>query len=152
VPRVRAQVDVRGHVVEAERLWYDTARWPAFVDGFGHLVRREPQWPEAGSVLWDAKPGGRGRVLERVARHRAGDGQDAEIEDSKLTGTQSVRFAGVGEELVRVSLELTYELKAARSGFQLVASLFVRRALGDSLDRTLRRFAIELAADRELLP
>ena len=83
-------------------------------------------------------------------RYTAGDGQDAEVEDERITGTQSVRFAPYPEGGVGVALELRYQLKRAFPGSALVDAIFIRRAMRDSLARTLRRFAIELAAEREL--
>jgi hypothetical protein len=148
--RARTELEAPGRLTAAEALWYDTRRWPSFVDGFGHLARVDEGWPREGSVVWDSKPGGRGRVLERVVRYAAGDGQDVEVEDERLTGTQAVRFAAAGEQRVVVSLELRYQLKRRYPGIEVVDVLFIRRALRDSLARTLRRFAIELAAEREL--
>jgi len=148
--RARARIVAQGRLTEAEALWYDTSRWSTFVDGFGHLAGVEPGWPREGSVSWDSRPGGRGRVLERVLRYTAGDGQDVDVEDDRLTGTQSIRFAAAGEDRVAVQLELEYRLKRMFFGAQLVDWLFIRRAQRDSLQRTLRRFAIELAAEREL--
>jgi hypothetical protein len=150
VGRAQAQILAGGRLTEAEALWYDTARWPTFIDGFGHLVSVDAGWPREGSVIWDSRPGGRGRVLERVLRYTAGDGQDAEVEDERITGTQSVRFAAGPDGGVGVSLELRYELKRAYPGSALVDLLFIRRAMRDSLTRTLRRFAIELATEGEL--
>src|SRR5215210_1027161 len=146
----RVETTAAGRLVAAEALWYDTRRWPSFIDDFGHLVRAAPEWPREGEVLWDSRPGGRGRVLERVVRYTAGDGQDVEVEDERMTGTQSVRFAAAGDEQVRVSLELRWELKASYPGSGLVDALFIRRTMRESLRRTLRRYAIELAADRDL--
>ena len=149
--RVSARVDVPGQASEAEALWYDTRRWPAFVDGCKHVARVDGEWPQEGArVVWDTYPGGRGRVLERVVRYAAGDGQDVEVEDERMTATQSVRFAAAGDEQVRVSLELHWELKASYPGSGLVDALFIRRTMRESLRRTLRRFRIELAADRDL--
>ena len=148
--KARARIVANGRLTDAEALWYDTSRWATFIDGFGHLAGVEPGWPREGSVTWDSTPGGRGRVLERVARYTAGDGQDLEVEDEKLTGTQSVRFAAAGEGRVAVQLELDYRLKRMFFGAQIVDWLFIRRAQRDSLHRTLRRFAIELAAERDL--
>jgi hypothetical protein len=150
VARARVQAEVAGRLSEAEALWYDTSRWSSFVDGLAHVHRVEPGWPRDGAVVWDSRPGGRGRVVERVARYTAGDGQDVEVEDQRLTGTQSVRFAPTAEERVRVSLELRWQLKNRYPGSGLVDAIFVRRSMRESLARTLRRFAIELAADREL--
>jgi len=148
--RARTSIETAGRLTDAEALWYDTSRWASFVDGLGHVVQADPGWPREGTVLWDSRPGGRGRVFERVSRYTAGDGQDVEVEDEKLTGTQSVRFAPAGEDRVAVSLELRYELKRDDPLAPIVDALFIRRAIRDSLSRTLRRFAIELAADRSL--
>jgi hypothetical protein len=148
--RVRIQAEVAGRLSEAEALWYDTARWSTFIDGFAHLQSVEPGWPREGRLVWDSRPGGRGRVVEQVVRYAAGDGQDAEVEDEKMTGTQSVRFEPVGEDAVRVSLELRWSVKSAYPGSAVVDWLFIRRVMRDSLMRTLRRFAIELRAERDL--
>ena len=148
--RVRAAERVEGTVAEAEALWYDTARWPTFVDGFGRVARTDGDWPREGTLTWDSRPGGRGRVIERVTWFSAREGQDAAVEDERLTGTQRVRFTPEDGESVLAELELSYALKEARPGMVVVDLLFVRRALRDSLRRTLHRFATELDAEREL--
>jgi hypothetical protein len=150
VARARVQVEVAGRLSAAEALWYDTSRWPSFIDGFARLQSVEPGWPREGRLVWDSRPGGRGRVVEQVVRYAAGDGQDADVEDEKMTGTQSVRFAALGDDGVRIALEQRWSLKAAYLGSAVVDALFIRRAVRDSLARTLRRFAIELRAEREL--
>ncbi|HEU4658799.1 MAG TPA: hypothetical protein VFR97_14820 [Capillimicrobium sp.] len=137
-----ATVPVEGQIVEAETLWYDLTRWPAFVDGFSHVAKVEGDWPREGRLLWDSHPGGRGRVVEEVTWFSPREGQDVAVEDPKLTGTQRIRFAPGS-----VTLELVYDLK---EGTWLLDVLFVRRALRDSVRRTLQRFAIELRAEREL--
>ena len=70
--KARASVRLAGfRASEAEALWYDTSRWPTFVDGFAHVVKKEGDWPAAPSTLvWQSTPAGRGRVLERVRRLR----------------------------------------------------------------------------------
>lgn len=143
MPTVRAEALVPGPRAEAEALFYDLRRWPAFVDGFGAVAKVDGDWPEAGSrVLWDSKPGGRGRVSEVVASHRAGEGQVVEVDDERLRATQTVSFAKQGEG-VRIVVSWEYELKDV--GFP--ASLFVRRALGDSLRRTVLRYRVERMSD-----
>ena len=57
----------------------------------------------------------------------------------------------VDQKFVDVGLELDYQLKRRPPGWQVVDLLFIRRAMRDSLRRTLTRFGRELAADRELL-
>ena len=149
--RVRVSVDVPGPIVGAEELWYDRDRWPMFIDGFGHVARIDAGWPGMGATLiWDSRPGGRGRVVERVTRYEARVGQTSEVEDERLRGVQTVGFVAL-EDGVEVSLELEYQLKDSGPLRAVTDLLFIRRALGDSLRRTLARFARELAADRELL-
>jgi hypothetical protein len=143
--------DVHGPLGAVERLWYDTSRWPSFIDGFGHLVKVEGDWPEAGAcVVWDSTAAGRGRVVERVIEHAPGGGQSLEVEDPRLRGTQRIRFERL-EDGIMVGLDLEYELKQRTPLQPLVDVLFIRRALRDSLRRTLARFAYELRADMELL-
>jgi hypothetical protein len=48
-----------------------------------------------------------------------------------------------------VALELRYTLKEQRPGMALVDLLFIRRPQRESLERTLRRFRTEVAAERE---
>lgn len=147
--RVRASVVVPGLASEAEELWYDITRWPTFVDGLHHVARLEGDWPRAGArVLWDSQPGGRGRVQERVTSYVAREGQTVDVEDEKLRGTQRVTFTPV-EGAVTVTLELRYSLKDQRPGMAVVDLLFIRRPQRESLERTLRRFRTEVAAERE---
>ena len=129
----------------------DTSRWPTWVDGLGHVLKADETWPQAGArVVWESRPGGRGRVLEQVTRYEARTGQVVEVEDERLLGTQTVRFAPV-EGATRISLELDYRLKPGVFLRALVDLFFVRRAMADSMRRTLARFGRELAAEQELL-
>ena len=147
--RVRASVAVSALASEAEALWYDTARWPTFIDGLHHIARLEGEWPRPGArVLWDSPPGGRGRVQERVTAYVAREGQTVAVEDEKIHGTQRVTFTPI-EGGVTVALELEYTLKEQRPGMPLVDLLFIRRPQRESLQRTLRRFRTEVAAERE---
>ena len=147
--RVRATIAISALASQAEELWYDTSRWPSFIDGLHHLARLEGDWPRAGArVLWDSQPGGRGRVQERVTSFVAREGQTVEVEDEKLRGTQRVTFTPV-EGGVTVTLELRYTLKEQRPGMAFVDLLFIRRPQRESLERTLRRFRTEVAAERE---
>ena len=56
-----------------------------------------------------------------------------------------------GPDGVEIALELDYEIKDANVFTPLTDVLFIRRALRDSLQRSLNRFARELQGDRELL-
>jgi Polyketide cyclase / dehydrase and lipid transport len=147
MPRIRASVKVPGLASDAEALWYDSQRWPVVIDGFGQLVKLEGEWPEPGArAVWDSKPGGRGRVVERVAAYEARAGQTLKVEDEKLQGTQKVTFEP-GADGVEVALELEYELKNANVMTPLTDVLFIRRALRDSLKRSLTRFVRERRSD-----
>jgi Polyketide cyclase / dehydrase and lipid transport len=149
VGRVRASTVVPGLASAAEALWYDTRRWPTFIDGLHHIVRLEGDWPQAGArVLWDSKPGGRGRVQERVTAYAAREGQTVAVEDEKIHGTQQIAFTPAADGVI-VTLELRYELKGERVGMTLFDLLFVRRPQRESLERTLRRFRTEVASERE---
>lgn len=143
--RVSSRVRVGARLADAEALWYDLSRWPTFIEGFGRVVGVDPEWPRQGTLTWDSRPEGRGRVLERVTGYAAGDGQAADVEDDKMTGSQRVSFRAEGDDVV-VTLELDYALKRRFPGFQVVDLLFIRRSLRDSLTRILRRYAIELTA------
>jgi hypothetical protein len=150
MPRVRAVQTVPGLASEAEAVWYDPQRWPAWVDGFGHSLKLEGDWPAVGArSVWDSKPGGRGRVVERVSAYEARVGQTLAVEDEKLRGTQRVTFKP-DADAVEVALELVYELKERNALTPLTDALFIRRALRDSLKRSLTRFARERRADIEL--
>jgi hypothetical protein len=149
VGRVRASIQVRALASEAEALWYDTTRWPTFIDGLHHVALLEGDWPHAGArVLWDSSPGGRGRVQERVTAYAAREGQTLAVEDEKTWGTQTVSFTPTADGVI-VALELRYGLKQTRPGMALVDLLFIRRPQRESLERTLRRFRTEVAAERQ---
>src|SRR4051812_29227410 len=101
--RAQASVDVPGLASEAEALWYDPIRWPAWVDGFGHVVEISDDWPAGGRVVWNSTPGGRERVLEDVVAYEPRTGQTLAVEDSRLRGTQNVAFTP-GPEHTTVTL------------------------------------------------
>jgi hypothetical protein len=147
--KVSARVDVPGQASAAEALWYDHRRWPAFVDGCKHVALVEGDWPATGArVVWDSYPGGRGRVMEQVVGYEARVGQSLAVEDEQIRGTQRVSFTPHSEG-VTVSLELDYELKRPRGKFGAFDLLFVRRPQREALERTLRRFAREVQAERD---
>jgi hypothetical protein len=149
VRRARAAIEVPGLASEAEALWYDHRRWPTFVDGLHHVARIDGDWPRAGArVVWDSDPGGRGRVVERVVAFEPRAGQTLEVEDERVRGVQRVTFTPV-EGGVTVALELSWTRKGERGVGAVVEALFVRRPQRASLERTLRRFATELASERE---
>jgi hypothetical protein len=132
----------------AARLWCDPATWPAWVEGFARIVRSEGEWPAPGALIeWQSTPAGRGDVRERVVAHEPGGSLTTEFADDSSRGTQIVKFEPL-EDGVAVTLELDYTLTTIRFGAFVLDALFVRRAIRDSLRRTLQRFGQELAAQR----
>ena len=142
--RVNVTLTFAGSVHEAEMCWYDTARWPAWVDGLERVSEVSATWPAAGAtVIWQSGPAGRGRVTERVIAHEPLEGQTTEVEDDSIRGHQSVSFVPAGDR-VEVRMALEYEIKQRSIFTPLVDVLFIRRAMTASLRTTLTRFGVEL--------
>jgi len=150
VPTVRAELLVHGSVHEAESLWYDTSRWPDFIDQLAVVEGVEEPWPEpGGTVIWESNPAGRGRVVEKATAYEPLTGQTVEVEDESIQGTQYVAFsAAVGEE-VHIELVLEYRIKKRSPLTPLLDVLFIRRPMTLSLQTTLQRFGSELRATRD---
>ena len=138
----RATAGVRLTPEDAVALWSDTGRWPSFVEGFGHLLERSPGWPAVEErVVWQSTPGGRGRVTEKVVEQEP-DRFATMVFEEALAGRQTLRAVRAPEG-AQVELSLEYTL-TKYGPFSFVAdALFIRRALGDSLRRTLFRFGVE---------
>jgi hypothetical protein len=144
--RVGVTVELRAAAALAEEVWYDPRRWPAFIEGFARIVRLTEDWPAVGAELeWESTPAGRGRVRERVIAYQPGSGQSVAVSDSRMSGTQSVAFEPLGDG-VAVTFELDYKLRGPALMNLPLDLLFVRRAVRDSLRRTLQRFGHELDA------
>jgi hypothetical protein len=151
VGRAREQIDLPVQVSLAEALWYDTNRWPVFVDGFKSVAKLEGDWPRAGArLVWDSVPAGRGRVAETVTAYEVRSGQTVAVEDERMIGTQTVTFTPHDAGRCRLEVDLRWQLKQRHPLTPLVDLLFVRRAFGDALRRTLSHFAREVRADAEL--
>jgi uncharacterized membrane protein len=140
---------------EAERLWLDISRWSTFIEGFAHVESKDDSWPAEGSkLIWNSLPDGRGTVNERVVTRAHGELSTRLLEES-LTGLQSVSFQPADDGRTLVALSLEYDLNPTTIWRQgplgtVVNALFIRRALTDSLARTLRRFATEAAEEQAL--
>jgi len=149
--KARAQIVAAGRISDAERLWYDTSRWASFIDGFHHVASVDPEWPASGTLTWDTHHGGRGRVLEIVERYEARVGQTSSVEDATTVGTQAIGFEALPDEHVRITLELSWQLKQRGIGpiQWVVDGLFIRPRQREALVRTLGRFRRELAVELE---
>jgi hypothetical protein len=136
---------------EAFDLWTDHTRWATFVDGFARTDRADPAWPETGSKLvWSSVPAGRGTVTEKVQASERGRTFRTLVLEERLVGTQSVSFTELDDGATGVTLELDYTLQKGNPLNLLVDLVFIRRAQGDALARTMRRFAIEAAEQAAL--
>ena len=149
--KVAAHVKVAGLASAAEALWYDTSRWPSYVDGLEHVARVEAGWPAVGGPravgLVPRRP--RPRDRSGCARYEARTGQTADVEDEQIRGTQRVSFTPA-EDGVTVALELEYELKEGRAGHVARGPrLRAPRAEGVARAHIAPLRACELAADRE---
>ena len=99
-------------------------------------------WPAVEErVVWESTPGGRGRVTEKVVQNEAERFSTLVFEDA-LMGRQTLRVAP-GPDGAEVELSLEYTLTKYGPLSAIADALFIRRALRDSLRRTLFRFAVE---------
>jgi Polyketide cyclase / dehydrase and lipid transport len=137
-----AEAEVALAPAAALELWTDLSRWPSFVEGFARMVENDSRWPApAARVIWESVPAGRGRVTEKVSES-TGDRIATLVFEDRLAGRQTLRVApGPRGAVVELSLEYTL----TRYGLlgPVADVLFIRRAVRDSLRRTLFRFAVE---------
>ena len=142
---MRSAVDQRTVALDptaARALWTDLRRWPSFVEGFARVREVSDDWPGEGArLVWESIPAGRGRVTERVVES-SDESFATEVFDDSLHGTQRATFVPL-EEGSRATLELEYELSKYGPLRAVADVIFIRRALRDSLRRTLARFAVE---------
>jgi hypothetical protein len=137
-----AEAEVRLAPEAALRLWTDLSRWSTFVEGFARAIEVDSGWPGEGSrVVWESIPSGRGRVTEKVVESAPGQFATMVFED-RLSGRQTLR-AIESEGGARVDLTLEYTLTSYGPLGPLADAIFIRRALRDSLRRTMQRFEVE---------
>ena len=134
---------------EAMRLWTDVDRWPSFVEGFARRLELSADWPAKGArVVWESNPDGRGRVTETVHGERAAQLLHAGVRGA-ADGHPDLP-GGARERRHEVALVLDYELTSGGPLRALADAIFIRRALRDSLRRTLFRFEVEAEDEAEL--
>jgi Polyketide cyclase / dehydrase and lipid transport len=138
-----AQADLVLTPEAALRLWSDTDRWPTFVEGFARVLERDPGWPGAGAkVVWESSPAGRGRVTEKVVEAEGPDRFVTQVFEDRLQGRQTFRVVE-SEGGSRAELAMEYELTKYGPFAAVADAIFIRRAIRDSLRRTLSRFSVE---------
>lgn len=132
-------------------LWTDVKRWPTFVEGFAHAIEQDREWPgQGGRLVWQSTPGGRGRVTEKVTASDPGVAHATQVFEEALSGTQLAAFEVAEDGRTRVELRLDYQLTGGGPLKAVMDVLFIRRALGQALQRTLARFAAEAAEEASL--
>jgi len=142
VRRASARGELSLAPADALALWSDVERWPSFVEGFARRLELSGEWPEQGGrVVWESTPDGRGRVTEQVVENGS-DSFATQVFEKALTGLQTLR-ALPADDGSEVELSLEYELTRYGPLNSLADALFIRRALRDSLKRTLYRFSVE---------
>jgi hypothetical protein len=138
-----AQADLVLTPEAALRLWSDVDRWPSFVEGFSRTLERAPDWPSPGSrVVWESTPAGRGRVTEKVVEGEGPDRFVTSVFEDRLHGRQTLRVVE-SEAGSRAELALEYQLTKYGPLSAVADAVFIRRAIRDSLRRTLYRFSVE---------
>jgi hypothetical protein len=143
VRTARAQTDLVLTPEAALRLWSDPDRWATFVEGFARVLERDPEWPGGGAKLvWESTPAGRGRVTEKVVDAEGPDRFVTQVFEDRLHGRQTFRVVE-SEGGSRAELALEYELTKYGPLGAIADAIFIRRAIRDSLRRTLRRFSVE---------
>jgi Polyketide cyclase / dehydrase and lipid transport len=148
VANVSAAQVYEASVSDAESCWYDTERWPGWVDELERVISVDAAWPaEGATVVWQSGPVGRGRVSERVVEFEPGSHQTVEVQDDSIRGRQSVWFTAV-DGGVQVALGLEYSLKRRSPLTWVINTLFVRGPMTASLVKTLAGFGSELAGSR----
>jgi hypothetical protein len=138
----RAEAEVALTPEAALRLWTDLSRWPSFVEGFARVVEADPDWPRSGRLIWESIPAGRGRVTEKVAEAPSAGLFATLVFEDRLAGRQTFR-AIESSDGARVELSLEYTLTRYGPLGALADAVFIRRALRDSLRRTMARFEVE---------
>jgi inactivated superfamily I helicase len=127
----------------ALRLWTNPARWSTFIEGFARIVEQDAGWPAEGArLVWESVPAGRGRVTEKVVTAPTADRFATRIFEERLIGVQTFR-AAESESGSRVELSLEYALTKYGPLNAVADLIFIRRAVRDSLRRTLFRFGVE---------
>jgi hypothetical protein len=92
--------------------------------------------------VWESTPSGRGRVTEKVVASGGPDRFVTTVFEERLHGTQTFRVVE-SEGGSRAELSLEYELTRYGPLSAIADAIFIRRAIRDSLRRTLTRLSVE---------
>ena len=140
---ISQSVLVDGSLAEVWGYYFDPGGWPAWVDGFGHVVASD-RYPEAGgSLRWSSIPAGRGEVTEHVLEHEPRRLHRVAFRDSVSAGELRTTFEIEGQGTA-VTQELDYRLRRRGPFVWLTDRLFIRSQLRGSIARSLARLKLEV--------
>jgi hypothetical protein len=130
-------------LAEVWEYYFDPRGWPAWVDGFGHVIASDG-YPEAGgSLRWSSIPAGRGEVTEHVLEHEPRRLHRVAFRDPSSAGELRTTFAIEGQGTL-VGQRLEYRLVSGGPFAWLTDRLFIRSQVSGSMRRSLDRLALEL--------
>ena len=143
---ISQSVLVDGSLAEVWGYYFDLAGWPAWVDGFGHVLASD-RYPEAGgSLRWSSIPAGRGEVTEHVLEHEPRRLHRVAFRDPSSAGELRTTFAIEGQGTL-VAQRLDYRLVSG-GPFALVTDwLFIRSQMRGSMGRSLDRLKLEVGEE-----
>ena len=145
--KVEATVDIGAPLANVWDLYFDRARWAAWVDGFSSLARATDDYPEQeGELRWRSTPAGRGDVSERVLVHQPRSLHRIAFEDPSTKGELETRFAirpADEGRVTQVSQILTYKLTSGGPLAPVTDALFIRSQQRRSLQRSLVELRLE---------
>jgi uncharacterized membrane protein len=128
------------------RLYFEPARWPAWVDGFGSVESSEGYPERGGTLRWRSTPAGRGTVTERVVEHEPRRLHRIEFSDPESEGELATAFEADGTGGTRVSQEIVYRVRDAGVLTRLTDPIFIRPQVARSVRRSLERLRTEAEA------
>lgn len=147
--KVEATVEIAAPLAEVWDLYFDRARWPAWVDGFAAVIS-ESGYPEQGGTLnWRSTPAGRGEVRERVSAHEPRSLHRIGYDDPGSSGTLEVGFEMLPAESAesgrrtRLTQRLDYTVKTGGPLRPVLDYLFIRPQMRRSLERSLIELRLE---------
>ena len=144
--RVEASAEIPAPLADVWDLYFDSDRWPSWVDQFAAVVSSSG-YPEAGGELvWRSTAAGRGQVRERVVEHQPRSMHRIEFKDPESRGRLETAFEMVpaGEErTTRVTQRLAYEITGGGPLSAVTDFLFIRTQMRRSLERSLGGLRLE---------
>jgi uncharacterized membrane protein len=149
VSKVEAAIEIEAPLAEVWDLYFDPARWPAWVDGFSSVISQTGYPEDGGTLTWRSTPAGRGEVRETVLAHEPRSLHRIEYTDPGSAGRLDVSFemlpaasADSGRR-TRVEQKLDYRVTSGGPLSAVTDFLFIRGQMRGSLQRSLVDLRLE---------